>query len=90
MCEPKISPIDSYSNIVDNYENEYELLEIPPVITPLYLYKRACIQVYIAGSSTVTNFVGGTYWEQDVNEIVSGAKELMENTILSLTVVYQK
>lgn len=78
MCEPKISPIDSYSNIVDNYENEYELLEIPPVITPLYLYKRACIQVYIAGSSTVTNFVGGTYWEQDVNEIVSDAKELME------------
>lgn len=70
ICEPKISPSDSYSNIMNNYENTYELLEIPPVITPLYLYKRPCIQVYITGGYSITNFVGGTYWEQDTNESV--------------------
>lgn len=77
-CEPTISPYDDYTNIMNNYENTYDLLKLPPAITPVYLYKRPCIQVYLTGSSTITNFVGGTYWEQDTNFDVDSVLDLRD------------
>lgn len=77
-CEPTISPIDSYTKIMENYESTYDLLKVPPAITSVNLYKRPCIQVYITGGSTISNFVGGTYWEQDTNFVVDSVLDLRD------------
>lgn len=77
MCEPKISSSDQYSSVLDGYENRYDLFEIPPAITPVYMYKRPCIQVYISGGFTLSNFVGGTSFEQSVPEAIDVDKDLV-------------
>ena len=78
-CELKLSALDEYSNIVDNYENNYDLIKLAPAISQIDIYKRCLIQVYIAGANTVSNFLGGTYWEVDVNEVVDNRNSLINN-----------
>lgn len=71
LCEPKVSSIDKYSNIINNYKNSYDLIKLSPAITKITAYKRLISQVYIGGASVVTNFSGGTYWETDTTEIIN-------------------
>lgn len=75
-CEPNITPEDDYTQILANYENTYDLIKYPPAMQAIKLNKRPCIQVYLKGGSTISNFVGGTYWEQEVETVVADDDEL--------------
>lgn len=62
--------VDEYSNVLAGLDKEYNLIELKPEIERLYLQKRPLIQIYVAGDSVVSCFLGGTTWEQDAEEIL--------------------
>lgn len=64
--EPKFSAIDSYSNVMDKYEEAYDLIKLAPALTPVALNTRMLIQIYIRDTESVSNFIGGTYWDTEV------------------------
>lgn len=75
-CELKTTAIDEYGDIINKYENTYDIIKLAPAITKINLHKRALMQVYVRGSNTITNFFGGTYWEDDVNEAIDSHDDL--------------
>lgn len=76
-CELKTTAIDSYSNVVNRYNNTYDLIKLAPEISHINLHKRLLMQVYIRGANSITNFFGGTYWEDDVNEAIDSHDDLV-------------
>lgn len=70
----EVSPtsVDSYENILAGLEKEFNLIKLSPEITPISIDKRPLLQVYVEGSNVLTNFLGGTYWEQEVTEPATG------------------
>lgn len=78
-CELKVTAIDDYSTMLERYEDKYDLIKLAPELTQIQLAKRAVIQLYIAGSDTVSNLLGGTYWEVDTLESVD-SHEKLDNT----------
>lgn len=77
-CELKISAADEYNEILNKYENTYDLIKLAPEITKMNLHKRSLMQVYIAGAKTISNFFGGTYWEDEVDTAVDSAEALIK------------
>lgn len=69
-CEIKTNTLDSYTSIMNKYEDTYDLIKLAPAITSINLYKRSLMQCYIRGGSTISNFFSGTYYETDVNEAI--------------------
>ena len=78
-CELKVSPLDDYTEIINKYENSYDIIKLAPAISKINMNNRPLIQVYIKGSNSITNFVGGTYWETDVLEAVNDHNALVNN-----------
>ena len=76
-CELKTVAIDSYSEIMNNYDNTYDLIKLAPEISRINLHKRPLMQVYVRGANSITNFFGGTYWEDDINEAVDNHSDLV-------------
>ena len=76
-CELKLSALDRYTDLINKYDNTYDLIKLAPAITKIQMYKRPILQVYIAGESSISNFFGGTYWETDVNEAVDSDDNLI-------------
>lgn len=76
-CELKTSPIDDYSEVMNKYENTYDLIKLAPEITKINMHKRSLMQVYVLGANSISNFFGGTYWEDDVNEAIDSAEDLI-------------
>lgn len=66
----KLDPLDKYTDILNKYEDTFDLIKLAPKITPLTLTKRMAIQVYIKGSNDVTTIANGAYWQDDVNEVI--------------------
>ncbi len=77
ICEPTFSALDLYTQILNSYENTYDLIKLAPELTKIDMFKRSLIQVYVRGADSITNFFGGTYWEDDVNEAVDSADDLI-------------
>lgn len=75
---------DEYSDVMAGLDKEYNLIELKPEIERLYLQKRPLIQIYVAGDSVISCFLGGTTWEQDV-EAVSNEEELKDKYHFALT-----
>ena len=78
VCELKLTAEDEYSAVMDGYEKSFNIVKLTPEIERISLYKRPLIQVYIKGASTIANFVGGTYWESDVDEAVDKEEDLLK------------
>lgn len=76
-CELKLTALDSYTKILNKYDNTYDLIKLAPALTRIQMYKRPIMQVYIAGESSISNFFGGTYWETDTNESVDSDTDLI-------------
>ena len=76
-CELKTTAVDGYTKVMNKYENTYDLIKLAPEISKINLYKRSLIQVYVRGSSSITNFFGGIYWEDDVNEVIDSHDDLV-------------
>ena len=73
-CELKTTALDEYNDVVNKYENTYDLIKLAPAISRINLYKRSLMQVYVRGSNSISNFFGGIYWESDVNEAIDNHK----------------
>lgn len=82
-CELKTTAIDSYSEIMNKYDNTYDLIKLAPELSKVYLHKRSLMQVYIRGANSITNFFGGTYWEDDVNEAIDSHSDLINKYYFS-------
>lgn len=69
QCEVTPNPVDEYTDVIAGLEKEYDLIKLAPKIEHLVLQRRPVIQIYIPGDNVVSCFLGGTYWEQDANEV---------------------
>lgn len=67
-CELKVSTYDSYEQILNKYDNTYDIIKIGLDSFNISYEIMPVIQVYLLGSKTVTNFFNTTYQEYDVKE----------------------
>ena len=82
-CELKTTAIDNYNEVMNKYENTYDLIKLAPAITRINLHKRSLMQVYVRGANSVSNFFGGIYWEDDVNEAINDHNALINKYYFS-------
>lgn len=59
------TPLDKYTKILDALENEYNLVKLECGTQPINILIRPCYQIYIAGNTRISNFVGGNSWDAD-------------------------
>lgn len=76
-CELKTTTIDNYNEVMNNYENAYDLIKLTPEISKINLHKRSLMQVYVRGANSISNFFGGIYWEDDINEVINDHNTLV-------------
>ena len=76
-CELKTTAVDGYTEVMNKYENTYDLIKLAPEISKINMHKRSLMQVYVRGSNSITNFFGGTYWEDDVNTAIDSHDDLV-------------
>lgn len=76
----KVTPdtFDQYTDILDHWEDEYNLIECAPAVDELQITHRACQQIYLLGDSVVTNVLGQQSWEVDTTDEIDN-----HNTIKS-------
>ena len=67
--KPKIK--DRYTDILDYKDKEYNVLEFLPAVTALQYQKTPILQVYVSGSTVLTNILEGRTWEQEVSQETS-------------------
>jgi hypothetical protein len=58
--------LDDYEKVLGGIQKTYNLLELSPEIEAVQVNRRPIIQVYIPGDTVITNILGGTYWEQEL------------------------
>lgn len=75
-CELKTTAVDVYNEIMNKYDDTYDLIKLAPEISKINLHKRPLMQVYVRGASTITNFFGGIYWESDVDDAIDSDSAL--------------
>lgn len=73
-CELKMTPVDSYTEILKHYEDKFDIIkDLKPVITPVTMQKRILLQLYILGSSKIFNCIGNQYWESDTTTTIDSS-----------------
>lgn len=78
--EVQPSPDDLYEDAINGYEKEFDIVkDLKPEIKPVRIAKRGMLQVYLLGEPTITCFFNGLTWNQDVDEQIWGAGEIMRN-----------
>lgn len=82
-CELKTTAIDGYTEVMNKYENTYDLIKLAPEISKINLHKRSLMQVYISGANSISNFFGGICWEGDVNEAIDDHDTLVNKYYFS-------
>lgn len=82
-CELKTTALDEYNDVVNKYENTYDLIKLAPAISRINLHKRSLMQVYVRGANSISNFFGGIYWEDDVNEAIDSHNDLINKYYFS-------
>lgn len=89
-AELKLTPRDKYTNILDKYDKTYDLIKLAVGKTALKLTKRSIIQIYIQGENTITNYSGGTYWEDEVTEAVNNQDALLRKYYFSKGPIFRE
>ncbi len=75
--ELKFFPEDNYTKILDAYENTFDLIRCAPALSRLQLAKRMVYQIYQVGGDTITSYFAGTYYEDEVAEIIDDETALV-------------
>lgn len=88
--ELKLTPRDKYTNVLDKYDKTYDLMKLAVGKTAIKLTKRSIIQIYIQGENTITNYSGGTYWEDEVIEAVNDQEALLNKYYFSKGPVFKE
>lgn len=82
-CELKTTAVDRYTEVMNKYENTYDLIKLAPAISRINLHKRSLMQVYVRGTNSISNFFGGIYWEDDVNSAIDSHDDLINKYYFS-------
>lgn len=69
--------LDNYRELMDGIDKEFDLLSLSPETETIKYYKRPQLQVYFAGTGTLSNFLGGTFWEVNVENVVVSDAEIV-------------
>jgi hypothetical protein len=68
--------LDEYTNLLSNYENEYDILKKDLPYEPISMYRKAMVQAYLYGENTVSNIIDNAYWTADTTDtIVTNIRE---------------
>lgn len=89
-CKVKISPRDEYTDIMKGIENKYDLIKLAPALSQIGVSKRPIVQVYIAGSPTISNYLAGTHYETEVSNVVTDNKELTDKNFFAFFAAYNE
>lgn len=89
-CKVKISPRDEYTDIMKGIENKYDLIKLAPALSQIGVSKRPIVQVYIAGASTISNYLAGTHCETEVFNVVTDNKELTDKNFFAFFAAYNE
>lgn len=81
--ELKLSSHDKYKQVLDNYEKTFDLIKLSTKKSKITLTKRAITQIYIKGESVISSYAGGTYWEDDVKEVITDEDALLKKYYFS-------
>lgn len=74
VCKVQPDVLDEYNDVLGGLEKEYNLITLAPQIVRLNYDKRPLIQVYTPGESVISNFISGSYWEQDCETVTDKEK----------------
>ena len=77
-CQLKLTAKDAYNDILNGYDNTYDLVDSAPALSAVRIHKRPVIQIYKLGGNTISSFTGNEYWEQEVIEVVEDADKLID------------
>jgi hypothetical protein len=66
IVEVKTEPSDDYTQILSGLDKVFDLVQEAPELEEVIARRRPLIQVYIPGDLVITNFLGGTFWEQEI------------------------
>lgn len=66
--------VDRYTAILENIDKEYNIVKLAPQMRPVNILIRPCLQVYLAGESKVSNYIGGNYWETSCDSLVDATE----------------
>lgn len=89
-CKVKISPRDEYTDIMKGIENKYDLIKLAPALSKIGVSKRPIVQVYVAGASTISNYLAGTQYETEVFNVVTDNKELTDKNFFAFFAAYNE
>ena len=67
---------DSYTDLLNGWEREYDLVKLNPALEKISLYRRGILQMYVAGDNKVSCALSGVFWEQDA-DVVTNSDELV-------------
>lgn len=59
-------PDDRYKKVLEGLDNEYNLIDIAPALSPVTYINRPMFQFYIKGSNHILNVLGGVWWETEI------------------------
>lgn len=76
ICEPKIKTKDAYENILEHYDDKYDLVKMKLPLSSIGCSKRAFLQIYCLGANTVTNVFNGQAWETEVSAPVESIDDI--------------
>lgn len=71
ICRVKPRTRDAYEKIMEGLNKEFNLVDLGAPLTPIQYDDNAVLQVYIAGSSFVQNYIEGNYFETPVTPYFS-------------------
>lgn len=60
--------LDGYNEVLDGIEKEFNVVQLGPESMPLTLTKKPILQAYLLGSEKLTSYMGGIWWDQEVND----------------------
>lgn len=68
--EAKPETLDRLRDLLDGMQKEYDILELSPELEQIKYRKRPLLQIYIAGLSTLSNFLGASYYETALDDVI--------------------
>lgn len=81
---------DLYTDILNKYENTYDIIKLAPARNWITLTKRCVVQIYVKGDNVISNYAGGTYWETDVDEAIDDETALRDKYHFSKGPVFRE
>ena len=79
VVTPKVH--DAYYNILDKYENEYNLIDLAPEIDRLLYFQRPVLQIYTYATGEVQNVIGNISFKAECDDSGISESDLTGNVL---------